>query len=80
MFNFSKLKKTFVIAEAGVNHEGSFKEAIKLIDVAKKSGADAVKFQTYLTEKYVASSEKQRFERVKRFELKFAEFKKLYNY
>ena len=80
MFNFSKLKKTFVIAEAGVNHEGSFKEAIKLIDVAKKSGADAVKFQTYLTEKYVASSEKQRFERVKRFELKFTEFKKLYNY
>ena len=37
----------FVIGEAGVNHNGSVEEAFKLIDVAKKSGCDAVKFQTF---------------------------------
>lgn len=39
--------KTFVIAEAGANHDRSFDQAITLIDVAKNSGASAVKFQTY---------------------------------
>ena len=37
----------FIIAEAGVNHNGCFEEAIKLIEAAKKSGCDAIKFQTY---------------------------------
>jgi len=41
---------TFVIAEAGSNHNKDFKQALKLIDVAKESGADAVKFQTYSSE------------------------------
>ena len=40
----------FFIAEAGVNHNGSLSEAKKLIDVAKESGADAIKFQSFLTE------------------------------
>lgn len=44
-----KIKKTFVIAEAGVNHNGSLKNALKMIDVAKKSGADAIKFQAFNT-------------------------------
>lgn len=44
---------TFVIAEAGINHNGDMKLAVKLIQEAKKSGADAVKFQTYITEKRV---------------------------
>jgi len=39
--------KTFVIAEAGVNHNGNLSIAHKLIDVAAKSGADAIKFQTF---------------------------------
>jgi len=39
--------KTFVIAEAGSNHNRNFEQAISLIDVAKDSGASAVKFQTY---------------------------------
>ncbi len=37
----------FIIAEAGVNHNGDLKIAKKLIDVAAKAGADAVKFQTF---------------------------------
>ena len=40
----------FVIAEAGSNHNRDFKKALKLIDIAKASGADAVKFQTYSSE------------------------------
>ena len=40
-------KKLFIIAEAGVNHNGSLSLAKKLIDKAKLSGADAVKFQTW---------------------------------
>jgi len=41
---------TFVIAEAGANHNRNFNQALKLIDVAKESGANAVKFQTYSSE------------------------------
>ena len=40
----------FFIAEAGVNHNGSLSNAKKLIDVAKESGADAVKFQSFFAE------------------------------
>jgi sialic acid synthase SpsE len=41
----------FTIAEAGANHEGEIKKAFKLIDEAKRSGVDAIKFQTYTAEK-----------------------------
>jgi len=41
------MKKPIIIAEAGVNHNGSIKLAKKLIDVAKNAGADYVKFQTF---------------------------------
>ena len=47
---FDRIKsdnKTFIIAEAGVNHNGSIELAEKLILEAKKCGADAVKFQTF---------------------------------
>lgn len=37
----------YIIAEVGVNHEGSFDKALELIELAKEGGADAVKFQTY---------------------------------
>ena len=41
------MKKTIIIAEAGVNHNGSLKLAKKLVDIASKSGSDYVKFQTF---------------------------------
>ncbi|SFV63690.1 Legionaminic acid synthase [hydrothermal vent metagenome] len=44
----------FIIAEAGVNHNGSIELAKKLIDVATNAGADAVKFQTFKAEKLVS--------------------------
>jgi len=44
---------TFIIAEAGVNHNGSIDTAKKMIDVASEAGANAVKFQTFKAEKLV---------------------------
>lgn len=49
-FIISKESKTFIIAEAGVNHCGDLKNAKMLIDCAVASGADAVKFQSFKTE------------------------------
>jgi len=57
-------KPCFIIAEAGVNHNGDVNLAKKLIDVARKAGADAVKFQTFSTEELVtAGAEKARYQR-----------------
>jgi sialic acid synthase SpsE len=46
----NKIYQPYIIAEIGVNHEGSMKTAKRLIDEAKEGGADAVKFQTYKAE------------------------------
>lgn len=40
----------FVMMEAGINHEGSFKKAVQLVDAAKENGADCIKFQCHITE------------------------------
>ena len=49
----SELTKTFFIAEAGVNHNGSESMAMELVDVAAEAGADAIKFQTFSADKLV---------------------------
>jgi N,N'-diacetyllegionaminate synthase len=45
------MDKTLIIAEAGSNHNGSIKNAFKLIDVAANAGADVIKFQNYTAKK-----------------------------
>ena len=51
-----QMPKTFIIAEAGVNHNGSLELAKKLIDVAVNAGADAVKFQSFKADSLVSKS------------------------
>jgi len=79
--------KTFIIAEAGVNHNGSVEIAKKMIEIAKECGADAIKFQTFKAEKviskYAPKAEYQKqtigeidsqLEMVKKLELSFDDF------
>ncbi|MFH0772044.1 MAG: N-acetylneuraminate synthase [Candidatus Omnitrophota bacterium] len=49
-----KFKETFIIAEAGVNHNGDIALAKELIDAARESGADAVKFQNFKAERTIS--------------------------
>ena len=81
---------TFIIAEAGVNHNGSIDLAYKLIDIAYESGANAIKFQTFTAENLVlkhtqkADYQKQsrslnesQFDMIKKLELGVEDHKKL---
>ena len=70
------MNKAFVIAEIGINHNGNFNLAKKLISSAAKTGADAVKFQTYITEKRVDKNSPI-FDILKKCELSFSQFSKL---
>ena len=47
MYNFNNISGIKIIAEAGVNHEGKIDDALKLVKMAKKSGANFIKFQNY---------------------------------
>lgn len=52
----------YVIAELSANHNGKLENALQLIDVAKKSGADAVKIQTYTADTITLNSDKEDFQ------------------
>ena len=81
-----------IIAEAGINHNGDIKKAYKLIDVAEKSGADFVKFQTFIpnnlstnyatTVTYQKNRTKENYQKslLEKNNLNFSDFKKLYKY
>lgn len=82
----------YIIAEAGVNHNGSFDLACRLIDKAKEAGADCIKFQTFKSEKLVShSAQKAEYQKkntdegsqqdmLKKLELSYEEFTKLKSY
>ena len=78
--NFFKDDKKFLIAEAGINHNGNLKSALKLVDVASKNGADAIKFQTYITEKRIKKKYSKIFDILKKCELSYKEFEIINNY
>lgn len=58
-------ERTFIIAEAGVNHNGDMNLAKKMIDAAAESGVDAIKFQTFKTDKLILKNiEKAPYQKV----------------
>ena len=58
----------FIIAEAGVNHNGSIKLAKQLVDVAVNAGADAVKFQTFkAADLVIKNAQKAEYQKNNRF-------------
>ena len=67
----------FTIAEAGANHEGSIDKAFKLIDAAKQSGADSIKFQTYKASELTTTTAPKYWDDNIENETQFDVFKKL---
>ena len=87
------MKKVFIIAEAGVNHNGKMELAYKLVDAAKEAGVDAVKFQVFKSEKVISKSTKMadyqkenlkenisQLDMVKKLELSYEDFIKINEY
>ena len=82
--------KSFIIAEIGQAHGGSFKKALKYIDLISKTGADAIKFQTHIADAESTLDEpfrvsfskkfKSRYQYWKAMEFSFSEWKKISNY
>ena len=77
----------FIIAEAGINHEGDFNKALQMVDAAVLSNADCVKFQCHITEAEMTPSDivpdnadDRLWDIIKRCELTEAEEHMLKNY
>ncbi|MEQ8442051.1 MAG: N-acetylneuraminate synthase family protein [Alphaproteobacteria bacterium] len=69
IFGVDTTKRPAIIAEIGVNHEGSVDKALELLALAAQSGADAVKFQSYTAERFISADDPDRQARVRRFGL-----------
>jgi sialic acid synthase SpsE len=76
-FGFNTDNRTYIIAEIGINHRGDINIAKQLIDSAVRSGVDAVKFQTYITEQRAPKGNDEVFKILKDLELPFEAFKEL---
>ena len=87
MYGNTKEMSVFIIAEAGVNHNGSLELAKEMIDMAKLAGVDCIKFQTFQTEDLVSryaskaeyqkvhtDSDESQFDMLKKLELSFNDF------
>ena len=87
------MNKVFVIAEAGINHNGSIANAKKMIAVASEAGADAVKFQTFKSEEVISKyapkaeyqkattdAEESQLDMARKLELSKADFEELARY
>jgi N,N'-diacetyllegionaminate synthase len=84
----------FIIAEAGVNHNGDFDTALRLVDAAVEAGCDAVKFQTWITEKVYSRErsvkpeyqkrttceDESEYDTIKQLELSYKDFARIKNY
>ena len=73
----SDLDGVFTIAEVGLNHNGNLQSALAHVSAAKKSGCDAVKFQTYITEKKIQDPSSPLRELLKDLELTYKEFEEI---
>ncbi len=80
----------YIIAEAGVNHNNDLSLAFKMVDIAKESGADAIKFQTFkanniqlqnsVKPRYQKNIQKNYYDLIKSLETSFKDQKKIFNY
>ena len=87
-------QKLFIIAEAGVNHNGSLETALRLVDAAIECGCDAIKFQTWITERVYSQGlsvkpkyqilttdpSESEFETIKKLELTLSDFECIKDY
>ena len=87
-------KRLFIIAEAGVNHNGDINNAYKLVDAVVDAGCDAVKFQTWVTEKvysrdksikpeyqvHTTDNSETEYETIKKLELSYGDFRLIKDY
>lgn len=86
--------RLFIIAEAGVNHNGDVETALRLVDAAIACDCDAIKFQTWITEKVYCAQRsvkpeyqmratdalESEFDTIKRLELSYADFRRIKDY
>jgi N,N'-diacetyllegionaminate synthase len=87
------MNKIFIVAEAGVNHNGNLANAKKLVDIAKKATVDAIKFQTWITDEIIVedaakvdyqkrnlADKETQYQMIKKLELSFQQFDTLIKY